>query len=184
MKGIDKLARDTAFLGDVAEIRAILSAVCERTGMGFAAVARITEQRWIACQVADKIDFGLEPGDELDLKSTICDEIRENGKLVVIDHVAAEPAWRTHHTPALYGFESYVSIPILLRDGSFFGTLCAIDPAPRALRSAEMVATLSGFAEQVSAILSARIGAAATAAPGSANRAAPPAVPARDQATP
>nr|WP_231708447.1 GAF domain-containing protein [Sphingomonas populi] len=184
MTAIDKLARDTAFLGDVAEIRAILSAVCERTGMGFAAVARVTEQRWIACQVADKIDFGLEPGDELDLKSTICDEIRENGKLVVIDHVAAEPAWRTHHTPALYGFESYVSIPILLADGSFFGTLCAIDPAPRALSSAEMVATLRAFAEQVATILSVRIDSGTTAAPGSANRAAPPAVPARDQATP
>ena len=184
MTAIDQLARDTAFLGDVAEIRAILSAVCERTGMGFAAVARITEQRWIACQVADRIDFGLEPGDELDLKSTICDEIREHGKLVVIDHVAADPAWRTHHTPAMYGFESYVSIPILLADGSFFGTLCAIDPMPRALDSAQMVATLRGFAEQVATILSARIEPAATAASGSATRAAPQAVPAHDPATP
>ena len=184
MKDIDQLARDTASLGDVAEIRAILSAVCERTGMGFAAVARITERRWITCQVLDKIDFGLEPGDELVLKSTICDEIRENGKLVVIDHVAADPAWRTHHTPALYGFESYVSIPILLADGSFFGTLCAIDPLPRALDSAEMVATLSGFAEQVAAILSARVDLAATVASGSSTRAEPLAAPARDRATP
>lgn len=181
---MDDLARETVSLGDTQDIRAILSAVCERTGMGFAAVARIAEQRWITCQVLDKIDIGLEPGEELVLKSTICNEIRETGKLVVIDHVAADPAWRTHHTPALYGFESYVSIPIILADGSFFGTLCAIDPQPRALKSAEMVATLRDFAEQVATILSARIGAAAMAAPGSSSRAAPPAAPARDRATP
>jgi len=184
VKDIDQFARDTVILGDVAEIRAILSAVCDRTGMGFAAVARIAEQRWIACQVADKIDFGLEPGDELVLKSTICDEIRESGKLVVIDHVAADPAWRTHHTPAMYGFESYASIPILLADGSFFGTLCAIDSAPRTLNSADMVATLCGFAEQVATILSGRIALGTTAAPGSISRAGRPAVPARGLARP
>ncbi len=28
----------------------ILEVVCRTTGMGFAAVARVTEDRWIACQ--------------------------------------------------------------------------------------------------------------------------------------
>ncbi|CAN5248141.1 hypothetical protein BH10PSE15_BH10PSE15_19070 [soil metagenome] len=179
---MDDLAREAVSLGDTPDIRTILRHVCDRTGMGFAAVARVTEQRWIACQVLDKIDFGLEPGEELELKSTICNEIRESGKIVVIDHVAADPAWRTHHTPAMYGFESYVSIPIVLADGSFFGTLCAIDPLPRTLSAGDLVATLRAFSAQVAAMLGARIGA--TAAPGSATRAAPPGAPARDPATP
>lgn len=112
-------------------IEAMLEELCRITGMGFAAVARVTSERWIACQVLDRIEFGMNPGDELEIKTTICDEIRASGRGVFIDHVGASPEWRTHHTPAMYGFESYVSMPILLEDGSFFGTLCAIDPAQR-----------------------------------------------------
>jgi hypothetical protein len=36
----------------------ILDVVCRTTGMGFAAVARVTEDRWVACSVLDEIDFG------------------------------------------------------------------------------------------------------------------------------
>jgi GAF domain-containing protein len=152
----DALAARVAAEGDDPRLRAILEEVCRITGMGFAAVARVTEDRWIACQVADKIEFGLDPGDELDLKTTICDEIRSSGEAVLIDHVAGNPEWRTHHTPALYGFESYVSLPVLLDDGSFYGTLCAIDPAPRSLSAPAIVTALQGFAARVGRILSRR----------------------------
>ena len=47
-----------------------------------------------------------------------------------IDHVAEDELFCKHQTPALYGFQSYISMPIFLKDGSFFGTLCAIDPKP------------------------------------------------------
>jgi GAF domain-containing protein len=145
--------------GDDPRLRTILEDVCRITGMGFAAIARVTEDRWIACQVVDKIELGLDPGDELDLKTTICDEIRSSGEAVLIDHVAGNPDWRTHHTPALYGFESYVSLPVLLDDGSFYGTLCAIDPAPRTLSAPAIVVALQGFAARVGEILSQRSGA-------------------------
>jgi GAF domain-containing protein len=151
----DAFAADVAAQGDDPAIRAILEEVCRITGMGFSAVARVTEDRWIACQVLDKIEFGLDPGDELVVKTTICDEIRESGQAVIIDHVAANFEWRTHPTPMLYGFESYVSLPLFLADGSFFGTLCAIDPEPRALTSEQTVTALEAYARQVAAILSA-----------------------------
>ena len=40
---------------------AILEVVCRTTGMGFAAVARVTEDRWVCCAVQDEIAFGLNP---------------------------------------------------------------------------------------------------------------------------
>ena len=40
----------------------ILDVLCRSTGMGFAAVARVTDDRWIACQVMDQIAFGLGRG--------------------------------------------------------------------------------------------------------------------------
>jgi signal transduction histidine kinase len=38
-------------------------------------------------------------------------------------------------------------MPIILPDGSFFGTLCAIDPKPRALRTPEIIGMFKLFAE-------------------------------------
>ncbi|WP_442679645.1 GAF domain-containing protein [Sphingomonas sp. ASY06-1R] len=150
----DELAAQSAALGDNDKIRAILEEVCQITQMGFSAVARVTDSRWIVCQRIDRIEFGLKPGDELDLQTTICDEIRESGQAVVIDHVSGNPDWRTHHTPILYGFESYVSIPILLDGGTFFGTLCAIDPRPRLLSAPATVASMERLARAVAGILS------------------------------
>jgi len=156
----DDFAAQVVSQGDDPRLREILEEVCRITGMGFAAIARVTEERWIACQVVDKIEFGLDAGDELDLKTTICNEIRASGQKVLIDHVAGNPTWRTHHIPALYGFESYASLPVLLDDGSFYGTLCAIDPAPRTVSAPAIVAALEGFAARVGEILSRRTGPA------------------------
>ena len=153
----DRFAAEVAEQGNDAEIRAILDEVCRVTEMGFAAVARVTEERWIAAQVLDKIEFGLSSGDELEIKKTICDDIRKCGCAIVIDHIGADPAWRTHPVPMLYGFESYASFPIVLDDGSFFGTLCAIDPEPRALSAPDTIAALESFAKRVAAILSRKV---------------------------
>jgi len=151
----DEFAQQVAREGDDPEIRAILLEVCNATHMGFVAVARVTDDRWIAAQVLDRIEFGLDPGEELDVKKTICDEIRQCGQAIIIDRIADDPEWRTHPVPMLYGFESYVSLPIFLADGTFYGTLCAIDPEPRTLNGPEMVAQLTLRAERVASILSA-----------------------------
>jgi GAF domain-containing protein len=134
-------------------VKAMLEQVCVATGMGFAAVARVTDTRWIACQVLDRIEFGLDSGDELQLKTTICDEIRESGAAVMITHVSGDAQWRTHPTPALFGFQSYISYPIHRADGSLFGTLCAIDPLPRAIKTPEIVALFERFAGEIGAML-------------------------------
>ena len=78
--------------------------------MGFAAVARVTEDRWIACRVHDNIAFGPQPGGELKVESTICREIRQSGNLVVIDHVAEDIVFKSHNTPKIYGFQIYISV--------------------------------------------------------------------------
>src|SRR3954447_26120488 len=110
-------ADDLAAVARIDAVAAILEVVCRASGMGFAAVARVTEDRWIACSVKDEIGFGLEPGGELEVETTICHEIRQCRQAVVIDHVAEDVAWRDHHTPARYGFQSYISVPIILADG-------------------------------------------------------------------
>lgn len=112
---------------------ALLELASRLTGMRFVAVARVTDERWTACAVHDLLGFGLQPGQDLVLETTICDEIRQHQRTVQFDHASAHPVFSTHPTPAMYGFESYLSVPMFRRDGSLFGTLCALDPRPSQL---------------------------------------------------
>lgn len=49
---------------------------------------------------------------------------------------------RRHPTPKLYGFQSYISVPFALLNGSYFGSLCAVDCKPARVNTA---ATLGMF---------------------------------------
>src|SRR5262245_31287536 len=96
---LSEIDADVAAVARIAAVPSILEVVCRTTGMGFSAIARVTEDRWVACAVRDEIKFGLQPGGELEVATTICNEIRASGQLVVIDHVAADAAYRAHPTP-------------------------------------------------------------------------------------
>lgn len=159
---LEKPLAEPAFADDllaVARIDAvprILEVVCRTTGLGFAAVARVTEDRWIACAVRDEIAFGLMPGGELPVETTICHEIRQSGRLVAIDHVDHDAAFCGHPTAKQYGFQSYISVPITLGDGRFFGTLCAIDPKPARVNTPATIHMFTLFAELIATHLDAR----------------------------
>jgi signal transduction histidine kinase len=142
-------SQDVAAIAAIDAVPSILDVVCRVTGLGFAAVARVTEEHWTACAVRDGIGFGLAPGDELELVSTICNEIRQSREPVVIDHVAEDPTYSDHHTPRQYGFQSYISFPIVRSGGDFFGTLCAIDPRPAKLKNPAVIHTFRLFAELI-----------------------------------
>jgi len=119
--------------------------------MGFAAIARVTENRWITCALKDEISFGLKPGDELPIETTLCNQVRQQEQAIFIDNVATSETYAKHPTPAMYGFSSYISVPVYKRDGSFFGTICAIDKNPakidtEAIRNSfQIYADLLGF---------------------------------------
>jgi signal transduction histidine kinase len=131
----------------------ILDVVSRITGMGFVAIARVTSTRWVCCAVRDRINFGLEPGGELQVETTICNEIRGHGKLVVFDDAKEDDVFRDHPTPKMYGFRSYISSPIILTDGTVWGTLCAIDPDPHELDKAEIVDSFTLFSDLIAAQL-------------------------------
>ena len=146
---MNDIANDVQIVGSIPAVPSILDVVCRTTGMGFAAVARVTEEKWVACSVLDHIKFGLKAGDELKLETTICHEIRQMKHAVIIDHVDKDDLYRDHHTPRMYGFQSYISVPLFLSDGSFFGTLCAIDPRPADLKRPEIEGMFKLFGELI-----------------------------------
>lgn len=145
----DDLQADIDAVGRIAAVPAILDMVCRTTGMGFAAVARVTEKHWIACSVLDEIGLGLKPAAELPVETTISDEIRRHRQPVAIDDIARDEVFRAHPDPAIHGFQSYIAAPIVLHDGSFFGTLCALDRKPAHVSDPRTVGTLNLFAELI-----------------------------------
>ena len=71
---MDAIADDVAAVSRIEVVPSLLEIVCRTTGMRFAAVARVTIDRWVACGVHDDIPFGLEPGGELKVETTICND--------------------------------------------------------------------------------------------------------------
>ncbi|WP_323767866.1 GAF domain-containing sensor histidine kinase [Marinovum sp.] len=134
-------------------VTVILETVRLATEMRFAAVSRVTEDRWVACRTADDIQFNLDSGDEIDIKSTFCQTVRDTKLPVIFDDVTRDETYLDHPIAQQFGIVSYVSIPIYRSDGSFFGTLCGIDTVPRRVKRAKVQAMFKMFAELIGRIL-------------------------------
>ena len=140
---------DVAAVARVSAVPTILRVIAESTGLRLALVARVTEDSWKACAVLDRMNFGLEPGGMLDVATTLCREVRDTKAPIVIDCASQDPAYRAHHTPKLYGIESYISVPIFMRNGEYFGNVCALDARPAAIKQGATLAMFELFAELI-----------------------------------
>ena len=143
------LRADVAAIAQLDSVPALLDVLCRQTGMGFAAVARVTDESWTACAVLDKIGFGLTPGSQLPIDTTLCKESRQALRPIVIDDATLDPVYCGHHTPRIYGIRSYVSVPIVLHGDKYFGNLCAIDPNPAPVANPSTIAMFTSFADLI-----------------------------------
>lgn len=140
-------------IGGMADVQSILQVCARVSGMGYVVIAHVTESRWVACAVSDEIGFGLGNGGELPIKTTLCNEVRQQRRAIAFDHASADPQWTGHPTPRLYGLESYIAVPIILADGAFFGTLCAIDRRPAPASRPDIVGMFELFAKLIASLL-------------------------------
>ena len=143
---------DVHAISRIGSVPIILETVVRTTGLRFAAIARVTETSWTGCAVHDEIDFGLLPGGELAIENTFCNEIRQHRQPITFRHASEHPQFAHHLIPKMYGFESYISIPIVRKNGDFFGTLCALDPLPAHFDDS-VITTLELFARMIAAEL-------------------------------
>jgi signal transduction histidine kinase len=146
----DGVLHDVAAIQAIGAVPTILETVAAITGLGFVCIARVTKDSWTTCAVLDKLNFGLKVGDGLDVTTTLCDEVRDSGRAIIIDCVSSDGTYRDHHTPRIYGFESYISIPIFRQNGEYFGTLCGLDPKPMTLSTPAITSSMTLFAQLIS----------------------------------
>lgn len=131
-------------------IEQLLDVICRTTGMGFAAVSRMTEEKYITCSTKNTINFGLKPGDELELETTLCNEVRLRKQPIFVENLDDNEEFRDHEVPKTYKFKSYISVPIHRKDGSFFGTLCALDMHPTKIKTPEIEGMFTLFSDLIS----------------------------------
>ena len=151
------LDEDIATIAKISVVPTILEAVAELTGLGFVGIARVTPTSWHLCAVLDRLDYGLHVGSALDIKTTLCEEVQHTRCAVIIDSVADSEQYRDHHTPRIYGFQSYFSIPLYRPSGEYFGSLCGLDKEKAELNRKATRNTLMLFADLISRQLASEV---------------------------
>jgi signal transduction histidine kinase len=149
--------KEVEAVGRIPALPAILDIVCRTTGMATAILARVTEERWVACHINDTMGLGLVPGSEMDVKTTICYQQLKEPRPLIVPNVSEHPVLKDHPSPKTVGFQSFVLVPVVLPSGSFFGTLSALHPEPRDIDRAEMVPSVELLAELIAFHLEAEL---------------------------
>ena len=141
---------DIAAIQALPAVPAILRVIAETTGMRWVGIAKVAADEWTLCAVHDRLSFGLSPGDSLAVEDTFCRQVRDTGQEMAIDSVAGDTVFREHRIPKMFGFDSYFAFPVRRGDGTFFGTLCGLDPDPARISNSTVCEMIRLFAEMLS----------------------------------
>ncbi|WP_295519922.1 GAF domain-containing sensor histidine kinase [uncultured Stenotrophomonas sp.] len=139
------------------DFRPSLDLACRVTGMRVALVGEVTDSAWRSIQSIDSAGLGISSGMILDINRTFCKDVRSSRTPVWFGDALSHPVFQDSPIPVMYGFRSYISVPLLLADGSIFGTLCTLDPEPKPVDEAQVQAMnslASLVAAQIDAIVS------------------------------
>jgi signal transduction histidine kinase len=76
----------------------------------------------------------IPEGTALPLPETFCSTIAGAADLMplAVPDARTDPHFGALPSQAMFNIGSYLGVPIVLGDGTFYGTLCALDPTPRA----------------------------------------------------
>lgn len=138
-------------INEVEGLTNLLQLVLLLTGLKFAAVGKFNEENWVAYIVNDEMHLGLQPGSTIPNEVAICTKVLQERTPLIMPRISDDPIYSTHPNVIKFGFGCYISMPIFLINGEFFGTLCATAPYaaeslsnPTTLESMKLFARLSG----------------------------------------
>jgi len=149
----DPIRNAIAIFDAMPTLPAILKLLRDQTDMRFIGIARVTPERWVTCAVLDDAGLGLKIGDELDVNTTLCRAQLDQPHTIVFDDARAHPVYVNHPAPRLYGFRSHISVPICLADGSYFGSLCGLDPDPRLIADTRGAGMMENMASLIGRLI-------------------------------
>ncbi len=109
---------------------AVLDYLHRRLGFDLWMVTRVQGQEWIILQVEDH-GYGMQPGSMLKWADSFCVRMVEGEGPCVTPRALDVPAYASQPVAQQMKIGAYIGIPLTREDGSLFGTLCAIHPAPQ-----------------------------------------------------
>jgi signal transduction histidine kinase len=147
------IAKAVAAIGRIDAVPTLLGVLCETTGMRFAVVTRVTGKIWTVCAVQDDIRLGVKAGGQLAFRTNLAFESQASRTPIVVEHASTDPRYRTNADPKIYKIESYISVPIFLPSGRYFGNLCALDPHPIKVSGPHILSMFNRFAALIASQL-------------------------------
>ena len=102
-----------------------------RLGFALWLVTRIERDQWVIEHARDE-GYGVKAGDSFRFEDTYCSRMVEGEGPHFASETSAVPCYAGAAIGKQLPIASYLGVPLRQADGSLFGTLCAIDPAPQA----------------------------------------------------
>jgi signal transduction histidine kinase len=143
-----------AAIGRIDAVPPLLEVLCGVSGMRLAMVAHVDGKVWTVCAVKDDLHIGITPGGPLGLRTNLDLESQTSRTPVVMEQVGSDADHSAHDRQGLYQVESYVSVPIFLPNGSYFGVLCALDPKATKIGQPFILSMFKHFATIIASQLS------------------------------
>lgn len=139
--------------------RAVIAFLHRRLGFDLWMVTRKEGEDWIVLQSEDH-GYNVDPGRVFRWADSFCSEmVKGNGPhMAPLSEVV--PAYLAAPIGRQVQIKAYVGIPIVREDGSLFGTLCAIDPAPQPVSIVDEQELVGLLAAMLSTILQSELKAA------------------------
>src|SRR5580700_6814564 len=153
MESSSDVSQAVAAIRRIDAVPTLLEVLCEITGMRLAMVAHVSAKVWTVCALLDDLHLGITPGGPLAIRTNLGLESQASRTPIVIEQASTDPRYTSRHRRGLYQVESYVSVPIFLPSGGYFGTLCALDPKPAKVGQVFILSTFKRFAALIASQL-------------------------------
>lgn len=113
-----------------AAINEYLDLVARLVGVRSVFVSQLTSSMMLVLDSYDDQGCAIPADGAVPLEETFCQHVRATGEAVVIADAAHDVRVADVSTRQQFSIGSYLGVPLLLSNGTLFGTLCALDPQP------------------------------------------------------
>ena len=137
----------------VTAVDRILDSVRSHLGMEIAFASRFIDGMRQFTHIRSDIPLPLVPGDAEPLEDTFCQRILD-GRLPELIHNAADyPAALEMTITTALPIGSHLNVPLILRDGSIYGTFCCVSRVPDLSLTQRDLSTVRAFADLAASLI-------------------------------
>ncbi|VWX61238.1 Histidine kinase [Burkholderiales bacterium 8X] len=132
-------------------IAAMLENIRLLLNMDVAFVGSFIDGQRVFTHLASEAELPVGPGFSVPLEETYCQRVIDGRLPPVIPDSSLLPAARDLQATREFGIASYLTAPVILKDGTVYGTVCCLSHVPRPFLSAKELSALQTVADFVSA---------------------------------